>query len=92
MTPHWHDENPWRDDIIYVTLEEAAACCDGRTVEGYLSVWWRASNALDAYILPQPSEHHDIGVRWGSRGEQYFSPANNVERTQALLDKYRSGG
>ena len=25
-TPHWHEHNPWKHDVIYVTVEELAAC------------------------------------------------------------------
>lgn len=101
MITFWHDDNPWRDDVVYVTLEELAECVDkgnglvrlpDDVAVSYdnrwlMNHWQLASNALDAYILPQPSGDHSIGVRWGSLGSQYFSPMAHKERTQALLDK-----
>ena len=29
MTPHWHEQNPWRDQIVYVPIERLAECVAG---------------------------------------------------------------
>jgi hypothetical protein len=103
MTHHWHDQNPWRDQIVYVPIERLAACVAGGTVldvdgvvRPYSVAWLLAHWAqagrdkLDAYILPQPDGRHSLGVRWGAEGPEYFSPHNaHPEKTLALLAEYR---
>ena len=96
---HWHDFNPWADTIVYIpSLEELAECVTGRSVKECVDRWIAQSKLygtpgkLDAYILPQPSGFHDIGVRWGERPEYYFSPGAIKDKTQALLDKYGPKG
>lgn len=100
MKPHW--PNPWDDGAVYVPIEELALCYDGLgkgcididgsrfvwTVDRVLEHWKQAGDKLDAYILPQPSGWHDIGIRYGIKGNQYMSPAGNRERVTALLRKY----
>lgn len=101
MTAHWHDVNPWRDSVVYVPLERLAACAAGglvREVDGsvvpydadwILRHWRRCGGQLDAYILPQPSGVHSIGVRYGADGPEYLSPHNeNPDLTNALLAEY----
>ncbi len=99
IKPHW--PNPW-DDVVYVPIEELAACyaalgqdcidIDGSrfvwTVDRVLEHWRSAGDKLDAYILPQPSGWHDIGIRYGSKGNQYLSPGADRERVTALLKRY----
>jgi len=29
ITPYWHDVNPWKDDVVYVTIERLAECVAG---------------------------------------------------------------
>ena len=103
MTPHWHEQNPWRDQITYVPLERLAECVAGGTVrigidgpvQPYdaafvLQRWTQTSEKLDGYILPQPDGRHSIGVRYGAEGSQYYSPHNaHPEKTRALLAEYR---
>ena len=82
MTPHWHDQNPWRDQITYVPIERLAECVAGGTildadgvVRPYDVAWLLAHWAgcgrdrLDAYILPQPRGLHSLGssLRRGRR-------------------------
>jgi len=100
---HWHNENPWKDHVVYVTLEELAECIAGGTitffpsrqtapldVEYCLNRWHERGDKLDAYILPSPSGFHSVGVRYGPAGEDYFSPyARNQEKVIGLLQKYR---
>lgn len=65
--PYWHDFNHFAEFLVYVTLEELAACHRyfGQfaylaeynqavliTAELVLNSWLDAGSALDAYILP----------------------------------------
>jgi hypothetical protein len=104
MTPHWHQHNPWNDQIVYVPIERLAECCAGGTildvggvVRPYDVAWLLAHWAscgrdkLDAYILPQPNGLHSLGVRWGAEGSEYFSPHNaNPGMTRKLLADFRN--
>jgi hypothetical protein len=102
MTPHWHDQNPWRDKIVYVPLERLAECVAGGTISDHtgaiepydvafvLRFWAQGGDKLDGYILPQPGGFHSIGVRYGAEGSQYLSPHNaHPEKTAALLAELR---
>jgi hypothetical protein len=103
MKQHWHEQNPWRDKVVYVPLERLAECVAGGTVsiglDGpvvpydaafVLARWERTSDRLDGYILPQPGGFHSIGVRYGAEGSQYLSPHNaHPEKTAALLAELR---
>lgn len=44
---------------------------------------------VDAYILPQPSGQHCLGLRIGPEPEEYQSPACNAKVAQYFIDKYR---
>lgn len=101
MKLHWHKANPWADAIVYVPAEELAEAIAGGTIITLNGVKpyeaaailqrWKRHKKIDAYILPQPSGQHSVGVRYGSEGSQYYSPHNaNPEKVQALLDKYRN--
>ena len=57
------------------------------TKDKILQYWRNAHPKLDAYILPQPSGWHDIGVRYGSEPHQYLSPPADKERTAELLKR-----
>jgi len=65
-----------------------------QTIEHHIENWKLCSRNrggkghLDAYILPQPSRLHDIGVRYGRKPEDYFSPMGNRAKVEALLHKY----
>ena len=48
--------------------------------------WAQGGDRLDAYILPQPSGNHSIGIRYGSQGSEYFSPH---KLTKKLLEEYK---
>jgi len=95
IKPHWHEYNPWKDDIVYVPLERLAECVVGGTFNGRspkeLMVRWamHGRTKLDAYILPQMSGEHDLGVRYGCDPDDYYSPPNHrPERTTYLLLTY----
>jgi len=99
IKPHW--PNPW-DDVVYVPIEELAAVCQGigqgctdidgsrfiLTADRVLEHWRQAGDKLDAYILPQPNGWHEIGIRYGERGNQYLSPMADRELVTALLRRY----
>lgn len=100
MKTNW--KNPW-DDAIPVPLEELSECVYGigqscgskdgsfiMTAEHMLNHWKERSKKLDAYILPQSDGRHCIGVRYGNRGDQYFSPMADLEKVKALYEKYRA--
>ncbi len=98
--PHW--PNPWLD-VVYVPIEELAEVAHGlgqqwsdvdgssfiMTKERMLEYWHQNGDKLDAYILPQPSGWHCIGIRYGAEDSQYLSPGCNRAKTEALLCKYR---
>ena len=100
--PHWHEHNPWRDQITYVPIERLARCVAGGTildadgvVRPYSVAWLLAHWAqngrsrLDAYILPQPDGRHSLGVRYGAEGSEYFSPHNaHPDLTRELLAEF----
>jgi len=60
------------------------------TKENVLEHWKDVGDRLDAYILPQPSGFHSIGIRYGAKDHEYLSPLGDKEKVQALLDKYRT--
>ena len=102
---YWHQYNPWADRIVYVPLVELAHCAAGGNVtlpngetvphdfERVLSHWRQCGREkLDGYILPQPSGDHSLGVRYGKRGEQYYSPHNaNPEKRATYWRAIRIG-
>ena len=101
-TPHWHGSNRWADKIVYVPIERLAECVaggtitepDGRSVPydvaRVLRHFAQGGPKLDAYILPQPSGDHSLGVRYGSEGSEYFSPHNaHPSITNALLEEFK---
>ena len=102
--PHWHEYNPWADSVVYVPIERLAECVAGGLIsvgswDGpivpydvpyVLQHFAQGGDKLDAYILPQPSGDHSLGVRYGAEGSEYFSPHNaHPARTQALLEEFR---
>jgi hypothetical protein len=102
MILHWHEHNPWADLVVYVPIERLAECVAGgtvREVDGSVVAYDVARvlkhfrqgerSKLDAYILPQPSGSHSLGVRYGAEGSQYYSPYNaHPELAQALLNEF----
>lgn len=98
--PHW--ENPW-EDAVPVPIEELVECAVGlgaswrdtdgssfiMTKERMLEHWRNAGEKLDAYILPQPSGFHSMGIRYGAEGSQYLSPLGDKEKLAALLKRYQ---
>lgn len=59
------------------------------TIDMVLDHWRYHGNQVDAYILPQPSGHHDMGIRFGPDGPNYLSPHPVKDKLQLLLDRYR---
>ncbi len=96
---HW--ENPWKD-AVPVPIEELAECYTAlnelcRTITGssfiltkeHLLHQWTIGGPADAYILPQPSGNHSIGIRFSNRPNDYLCPEGDKVKVQALLDKYK---
>lgn len=98
--PHW--PNPWKD-VVYVPIEKLVECAHGigerwsdtdgssfiMTKERMLEHWKQAGDKLDAYILPQPSGWHCIGIRYGADGPQYLSPMGDQEKVAQLLKRFQ---
>lgn len=96
--------NPWAREVVYVPIEELAACVDGlgqhcvnakgerfvMTVETTLAHWRQKGpgERLDAYILPQADGYHPIGIRYGAEPSEYLSPFGERAKVAALLAKY----
>ena len=87
MKTYWHKYNPWADKILYIPIEDAVALCDygPRAINEILENWRQHGNKLDAYILPQPSGHHCIGIRYGKEASEYISAFANSVRTEKYL-------
>ncbi|WP_292362962.1 hypothetical protein [Mesorhizobium sp.] len=103
-TSFWHQENPWKDQLIYVPIEELAEChmAIGRTlaimndkpilydVAHCLDHWGEYGSMLDAYILT--GAMFTAGVRFGPEGPDYLSPGFSLPKLTALLRKHQSQG
>lgn len=88
---HWHDFNPWANTLVYLPdLEELSHCLDPDSPQRQLERWLRErpDGKLDAYILPQPNGKHSCGIRWGTLGEEYYSPYIDSYIAELLLSKY----
>jgi hypothetical protein len=90
--PFWHFFNPWKDKVVYVPIKRLAECVsdDPRDVSYMLERWTQRGVEVDAYILPQQHVGHLMGIRYGARDYEYYSPHNvHPERTQRLLEEFR---
>lgn len=86
---HWHDHNPWADRLVYLPdIDELSACLDPYNPTRHAKGWRKQHKKLDAYILRQPNGEHSCGVRFGKRGESYYSPHINPYIAALLLTKY----
>jgi hypothetical protein len=100
--PHWHDQNPWADRLMYVPLEELAECFMGigrlvRLNDNEVTMcdvafvvqnWRQYGDKLDAYILTGPLT--TAGIRFGPEGPDYLSPGFSLPKLWALIRKYGS--
>lgn len=100
---HWDAENPWRDGLVYVPIEELAEALSGgqvkigrdgnvveRTAKYNLERWRKYGDKLDAYVLPSSDGLHSAGVRYGPEGDEYLSPAAIYpEKLDELVSRYR---
>ena len=86
---HWHDYNPWANTVVYLPdIDELSACLDPLNPTKHKDRWLERGNKLDAYLLPQPSGYHDIGIRYGKEGSEYYSPYCHPAMARLLLLKY----
>lgn len=96
---YWHSSNPWKDELIYVPIEELAACVvfidrpiqtkDGpvtASLQFVLDMWRSHGSKLDAYILT--GRTFTAGVRFGPDGPDYLSPGFSTPKLWALKLKY----
>lgn len=87
--PYWHDHNPWKDDVVYISPAEA----DGLLQEVYMDdtywmeVFLRHDGIIDAYLLPQPGGRFSFGIRYGKDGPEYLSPYCRDETAQKIYDR-----
>ena len=103
--PYWHDSNPWKDKLFYVTLEELADChialgkefmlADGTilprlTKDILLNHWRKIGNKLDPYVLIQP-RYITGGIRYSNEEQDYLSPGFHAHMLWALAKKYGKG-
>lgn len=88
---YWHDYNPWKDELIYVTTEEWLDCLkyQDETRVRYVQQMERRP-FHDLYILPSPNKNfnHSMGMRYGRHGAEYLSPYGDSDKIQALINKY----
>jgi len=92
--PFWHDENPWKDNLVYVTVEELAACHYSMTAPNrswdvieVIAHWAQYGDKLDAYILCN-SPLFSAGVRYGPQGHDYLFPHLVLPKVKELRDRY----
>ena len=89
--PHWHKDNPWSEDLVYVSIEELADCAlsrgYGRTRTDVLEQWSHYGIWLDAYILD--GQMITAGIRFGPEPGDYLSPGFYGEKLRALLEKHK---
>lgn len=92
--PHWHEQNPWKDHIVYVPIEELAACTlslenphNHWTMVDNIANWAQYGDKLDAYILN--SVVLTGGIRFGPEGHHYLSPGFSLPKLHTLLERYR---
>ena len=94
--PHWHEQNPWKDKLIYVPVPDLAACAlrledphNSWTMVDMIAHWIQYGNKLDAYIL-NAGVVLTGGVRHGPEPWQYLSPGFSLPKLIALRDRFTS--
>lgn len=94
IEPHWHEHNPWKDQLIYVTVEELAACWfridDPKNHWSMIDIiahWAQYGDKLDAYIICN-SPFFNGGVRYGREPRHYLSPGFSLPKLIALRNSY----
>ena len=91
MKHFFHDQNPWKDKVVYLPdLQELSACLNPDYPSKYYNNWVFVHDLkVDAYIIPQSYGFHECGIRFGPNDADYSSPFINHYIAQLLLDKYR---
>jgi hypothetical protein len=99
---YWHEHNPWKDELVYVPIDELAeaALLIGSRVRLHdnkitifdkndvLDYWNQYGNRLDPYILT--GKTITGGVRYGPRDYQYLSPGFSTAKLIGLLRRYNN--
>jgi hypothetical protein len=93
--PHWHEQNPWKDTLIYVPIEDLAACWFNLDAPGnrwdmieIISHWTQyGGDKLDAYILTGGPVLTG-GVRYGPESHHYLSPGFSLPKLYALMRQH----
>jgi hypothetical protein len=85
---HWQDYNPWADRLIYTASLEEWLDCLLHQGQRYHYEQIAGSSKCDTYLLIQPNGEYCMGLRYGPKGEDYYSPTCNWERAKAVVDKY----
>jgi hypothetical protein len=101
-SPHWHEYNPWKDNLMYVKPEELASCVLLGSTRGDWSPekivdHWRQDGSnmrhkIDAYILLPGwngrTNYISAGIRYGKEGEEYLSPSFEQTKIRELINNY----
>jgi hypothetical protein len=98
--PWWHEQNPWKDSLIYVDIHDLAECAlligsqvrvDGElitfTKADVLHHWSQYGNRLDPYVLT--GKTITGGIRYGAEGSHYLSPGFSTAMLVGLIRKYK---
>lgn len=89
---HWHDHNPWANEIVYLPdIEELSHCLDPHRPLRLINTIASYGKRFDAYILPSPTGYHSCGIRFGAEGHEYLSPPIDRFIADLLLSKYGNG-
>lgn len=73
MPMYWHDSNPWKDKLIYISADEAGECI-GAGGYSLIARYKKEHPHIATYLLPQPDGTISLGVRYGADPENYYSP------------------
>lgn len=73
---HWHEQNPWKDKIVYITVDEMTEilATDYQPKNQLLRHFAQYGEKLDAYLMPNfLTDTPTAGIRFGAMGEEYLS-------------------
>lgn len=90
MKLFWHEHNPWKDRAIYLPdLKELSAVLNPTNPERDYNKWMQFhAEQVDAYVLPNNNGDHSVGIRYGAKDYEYYSPYVNRYLAALLISKY----